>query len=183
MARRPAQCPQTHVHLHLARGHEPITAHFEEDDSGRAQTFQGWLELISALEAIHRDGSAMRSPAVPADPEQRCKRFDTRLKPARGMLDRTMLVAAKCYWPGVTEADLETIARRAAPTGPASTREPVAYLGSLLFTDDELVLCFFDGPSRRAVKRASDRAGIPSERLMESIWLDASHTTEGGPSR
>ena len=39
-----------------------------------------------------------------------------------------------CYWPGVTEADLETIARRAAPTGSVATREQVTYLGSLLFT-------------------------------------------------
>lgn len=94
-----------------------------------------------------------------------------------------MLFAAKCYWPGVTEADLETIARRAAPTGSATSHEPVTYLGSLLFTDDDLVLCFFDGPSRPAVKRASDRAGIPSERLMGSIWLAANHKTEAGWSR
>ena len=94
-----------------------------------------------------------------------------------------MLFAAKCYWPGVTEADLETIARRAAHAGSVATREPVTYLGSLLFTDDELVLCFFDGPSRLAVKRASDRAGIPSERLMSSIWLGACRSTGGQPSR
>ena len=94
-----------------------------------------------------------------------------------------MLFAAKCYWPGVTEADLETVARRAAPTRAATSRDPVMYLGSLLFTDDDLVLCFFDGPSRRAVKRASDRAGIPSERLMGSIWLAPSQDTQIGLSR
>jgi hypothetical protein len=94
-----------------------------------------------------------------------------------------MLFAAKCYWPGVTEADLNSIARRARPTGSATTCDPVTYLGSLLFTDDELVLCFFDGPSRPAVKRASDRAGIPSERLMGSIWLAADHHRAEGPAR
>jgi Protein of unknown function (DUF4242) len=94
-----------------------------------------------------------------------------------------MLFAAKCYWPGVTQADLETIARRAEPAGFPTTRDPVTYLGSLLFTDDELVLCFFEGPSRPAVKRASDRAGVPSERLMGSIWLGATQTNEGKPSR
>jgi hypothetical protein len=26
-----------------------------------------------------------------------------------------MLYAAKCYWPGVTQADLELVARRATP--------------------------------------------------------------------
>jgi hypothetical protein len=99
------------------------------------------------------------------------------------MLVRAMLFAAKCYWPGVTEADLETIARRAKPAGSVATREPVTYLGSLLFTDDELVLYFFDGPSRPAVKRASDRAGIPSERLMGSVWLTAIHKTHVDRSR
>jgi Protein of unknown function (DUF4242) len=92
-----------------------------------------------------------------------------------------MLFAAKCYWPGVTEADLETIAHRATPTVSATTRTPVTYLGSLLFTDDDLVLCLFDGPSRPAVKQASDRAGIPSERLMSSIWLGARRNPEGLP--
>ena len=99
------------------------------------------------------------------------------------MLGAAMLFAAKCYWPGVTEADLDTIARRAAPTDSATSPDPVTYLGSLLFTDDELVLCFFDGPSRPAVKRASDRAGIPSERIMGSIWLAANRNTEAESSR
>jgi len=79
----------------------------------------------------------------------------------------------------VTEADLETIAHRATPTVSPTTPAAVTYLGSLLFTDDDLVLCLFDGPSRRAVKQASDRAGIPSERLMSSIWLGAGRHTVG----
>jgi hypothetical protein len=53
------------------------------------------------------------------------------------------------------------------PPGPA----PVTYLGSLLFAADDLVLCLFRGPSRAAVIQASDRLGIPSERLMNSAWL------------
>ncbi|MGN6167134.1 MAG: hypothetical protein ACTHQQ_03060 [Solirubrobacteraceae bacterium] len=35
------------------------------------------------------------------------------------------------------------------------------------------MLCLFEGPSRAAVKRASDRAGIPCERVMDSAWLGA----------
>jgi hypothetical protein len=84
-----------------------------------------------------------------------------------------MLYAAKCYWPGITETDLEQVAERAAIAGPG--RDGVSYLGSLLFADDELALCLFQGPSRAAVIQASDRLGIPSERLMNSAWL--------GPSR
>jgi hypothetical protein len=85
-----------------------------------------------------------------------------------------MLFAAKCYWPGVTRADLEQVAERAAKTGLVgltSGSDQVSYLGSLLFAADDLVLCLFQGHSRAAVIRASDRLGIPRERLMDSLWL------------
>jgi hypothetical protein len=79
-----------------------------------------------------------------------------------------MLYAAKCYWPGVTQADLEQVAERA---GSGTLSSSVAYLGSLLFAADDLVLCLFSGPTRAAVIQASDRLGIPCERLMEPTWL------------
>ena len=79
-----------------------------------------------------------------------------------------MLYAAKCYWPGVTEADLDRVAGRAALTTGTGT---VSYLGSLLFPADDLVLCLFQGPSRAAVIAASDQLGIPCERLMDLAWL------------
>jgi hypothetical protein len=88
-----------------------------------------------------------------------------------------MLYAAKCYWPGVSETELEPIAARA--TRPAE--DGVNYLGSLMFRDDELVLCLFEGPSRAAVKHASERAGIPCERLMDSIWLAPDRSAVKGP--
>jgi hypothetical protein len=80
-----------------------------------------------------------------------------------------MLYAAKCYWPGVDQGDLERVAARAmrAP----HSGDGVAYVGSLLFAHDDLVLCMFEGPSRRAVKRISESIGIPCERVMESAWL------------
>ena len=82
-----------------------------------------------------------------------------------------MLYAAKCYWPGVTQTDLEQVAARAGGAGLAAGNNTVAYLGSLLFAADDLVLCLFQGPSRAAVIRASDRLGIPCERLMDLAWL------------
>jgi hypothetical protein len=81
-----------------------------------------------------------------------------------------MLYAAKCYWPGVTRTDLQQVADRAR-SGPGTPSSSVTYLGSLLFGADDLVLCLFCGPTRAAVIQASDRLGIPSERLMEPIWL------------
>ena len=82
-----------------------------------------------------------------------------------------MLYAAKCYWPGVTGTDVERVAVRAGRAGLAAGSTPVTYLGSLLFAADDLVLCLFQGPSRAAVIRASDRLGIPCERLMDLAWL------------
>ena len=72
-----------------------------------------------------------------------------------------MLYAAKCYWPGVTQSDVEQVTERAGRAGLASGRNPVTYLGSLLFAADDLVLCLFQGPSRAAVIQASDELGIP----------------------
>jgi hypothetical protein len=88
-----------------------------------------------------------------------------------------MLYAAKGYWPGVTEIALEQVAGRAARGGRRSSGVGVSYLGSLLFSADELVLCLFGGTSRTAVKHASERLGIPCERLMDSLWLSSDRRT------
>jgi hypothetical protein len=90
-----------------------------------------------------------------------------------------MLFAAKCYWPGVTSADLQQVAGRAADTGLDTGAGPVSYLGSLLFAADDLVLCLFCGPSRAAVIQASDRLGVPRERLMDSVWLGPRQGPQG----
>ena len=94
-----------------------------------------------------------------------------------------MLYAAKCYWPGVTQADLDSVAERAARPGPGPGRDRVAYLGSLLFAADDLVLCLFQGPTRAAVIQASDRLGIPPERLMDSAWLGPDRPAREGPQK
>jgi hypothetical protein len=87
-----------------------------------------------------------------------------------------MLYAAKCFWPGVSQEELEHVAGRAVRLNGHAAGEGVVYRGSLLFAADDLVLCLFEGPSRAAVKRTSERAGIPCERLMDSIWLAAPDT-------
>ena len=94
-----------------------------------------------------------------------------------------MLYAAKCYWPGVTESDVEQVTERAGRAGLASGSNPVTYLGSLLFAADDLVLCLFQGPSRAAVIKASERLGIPSERLMNSAWLGPDRPALEGPQK
>jgi hypothetical protein len=78
-----------------------------------------------------------------------------------------MLCAAKCYWPSVTPADLEQVAARAAKARSGTGRDEVAYLGSLLFAADDLVLCLFlaRGRSGRMSKRGGIAAGIRQLRL------------------
>jgi Nickel responsive protein SCO4226-like len=88
-----------------------------------------------------------------------------------------MLYAAKCYWPGITETELEQAAARAADALPEPGVRAVIYRGSLPFAADELVLCLFEAPSPIAVKRASDRAGIPCQRVMDSVWLQPDPAT------
>jgi hypothetical protein len=83
-----------------------------------------------------------------------------------------MLYAAKCYWPGVTKDDVKGSAAR-MPRGETG----VSYLGSLLFEGDDLVLCLFDAGSAPAARDASERAGLPCERVMKAAWL-GEHTTE-----
>jgi hypothetical protein len=83
-----------------------------------------------------------------------------------------MLYTAKCYWPGVTAGELEQAAERALEAiARVPSRSRPTYRGSLLFAGDDLVLCLFEASSRVAVKRASDQAGMPCERVMDTVWL------------
>jgi Protein of unknown function (DUF4242) len=76
-----------------------------------------------------------------------------------------VLYAAKCYWPGVTEEDVENAAAR------LHRDASVGYVGSLAFPGEALVLCLFRAEAKGAVRAASDRAGIPCERVMSTRWI------------
>ncbi len=54
------------------------------------------------------------------------------------------------------------------------------YAGSLLFVEDSLVLCLFDAESATAVRRVTELAHIPCERVMPVDWLPRPGR---GPSR
>jgi hypothetical protein len=80
-----------------------------------------------------------------------------------------MLYTAKCFWPGVTEDALRLAAARArTETG---SRPQATFQGALYLPSDELVLCLFDSLSRASVKGASERAGMPCERVIEAVWV------------
>lgn len=78
---------------------------------------------------------------------------------------RTTEYVAECFWPGVTEADLAELEARARASADAEVR----YLSSMLMPNDEVVFCFFAGPSAEAVQAVVERAEIPFERIVESV--------------
>jgi Protein of unknown function (DUF4242) len=80
-----------------------------------------------------------------------------------------VLYTAKCFWPGVTEDALRHAAARARE---AQLREHATFRGVLYLPGDELALCLFDADSPASAKRASEQAGMPCERVIESVWLD-----------
>ena len=49
--------------------------------------------------------------------------------------------------------------------------EEVRYLGSMLMPVDEVVFFAFAGSSVQAVRRVAKSAGIPFERIVESVRL------------
>ena len=49
---------------------------------------------------------------------------------------------------------------------PSPDGDEVRYLGSILMRQDEVVLCFFEGPVS-SVRRVAEAAKIPFERILE----------------
>jgi hypothetical protein len=80
-----------------------------------------------------------------------------------------MLYTAKCFWPGVTEGELLLAAARAG--GETGQRPQTTFRGALYLPGDELVLCLFESSSRTSVKSASEGAGMPCERVIETVWV------------
>jgi hypothetical protein len=81
-----------------------------------------------------------------------------------------MLYTAKCFWPGVTEHERRLAAARAG--NETRERPQTSFRGALYLPGDELVLCLFESSSRDGVKRASEQAGMPCERVIETVWVE-----------
>ena len=86
-----------------------------------------------------------------------------------------MLYTAKCFWPGVTEAALRLAVDRARSR--PDIQAQAVLQNALYLPSDELVLCLFESSSRASVKRASEAAGLPCERVIETIWVAPCETT------
>ena len=78
---------------------------------------------------------------------------------------------AECFWPGVTKNDLVRLDARVRASVDRTDGGPdrVRYRGALLLPTDEVVFCFFDGPSAEAVEAVARSAKIPFERILPSV--------------
>lgn len=88
---------------------------------------------------------------------------------------------AECFWPGVREGDLNALDDRAARSAArlAASGRIVRYLGSLLFCEDEVVLCLFAGDAA-AIREAAQAARIPFERIVASARSPRAIAIGGG---
>jgi uncharacterized protein DUF4242 len=78
---------------------------------------------------------------------------------------------AECFWSGVTKRDLVRLDARVHASVVRSGGRPdrVRYRGAVLLPTDEVVFCFFDGPSAEAVEAVARRAKVPFERILPSV--------------
>jgi hypothetical protein len=83
---------------------------------------------------------------------------------------RTYLV--ECFWPGVDEQQHASAAGRARAAALQLRRqgEEIEFLGSILIPGDETVFCFFKG-REPDVRGASERAGLPFDRLLAAVRI------------
>lgn len=79
-----------------------------------------------------------------------------------------MLYTAKCFWPGAGESEIRLAAARASRD---AVQHHAGFRGALYLPADELVLCLFEATSPSSVKRESQSAGLPCERVMETVWI------------
>ena len=77
---------------------------------------------------------------------------------------------AECFWPGVTRAELESLDVRASLCSGrmSGAEQQVLYVGSMLMPEDEVVFCFFEGPSAEAIAGTARAAEIPFARILAS---------------
>jgi hypothetical protein len=87
------------------------------------------------------------------------------------MKRRSYLV--ECYWPGVSEEKLAAATQRVRTAASELRRHgrELRFVGSILVPADETVFCLFDG-LEADVRTASEQAGVPFERVLESLLID-----------
>jgi len=85
----------------------------------------------------------------------------------------------ECYWPGVSEEKLALASQRVrkAAYGLRRHGRELRFRGSILVPADETVFCLFDGVEAD-VRAVSEEAGMPFERVLESLRIDGRQRKE-----
>ena len=83
------------------------------------------------------------------------------------------------YWPGVDQEKLTATLRRlrSATSALRGGGGDVTFLGSILVPADETVFSLFEG-FEADVRAASQRAGVPFDRVLESLRIGGEHEEE-----
>lgn len=86
---------------------------------------------------------------------------------------------AECLLPGLTLDTAEELSRRVTAELSRQPGPRVCFLGSLLIPGDEVLLCLFSGP-QADVRAASERAGLPFERILGCVGLGWPASADAG---
>lgn len=94
--------------------------------------------------------------------------------------DGTRSYLVECFWPGVSGEKFATTTKRASAAAATLRRQGanVVFRGSILVPADETVFCLFDG-HEADVREVTVRAGVPFERILESVRIDGNQPTTG----
>ncbi len=88
------------------------------------------------------------------------------------------------YWPMADAPRLDSMLGRLRDAVHAARQsgQGVRYRGSVIVPDDELVLSLLDATSMAEARAASERAGVPFERILRAHALDFDTPDEGRSS-
>jgi|SRR5690242_1058220 hypothetical protein len=97
----------------------------------------------------------------------------------RGKTEDTSSYLVESYWPGVSVEKLTAAAGRAqhATNEVRARGGELRFHGSMLIPADETVFWFFTG-EEADVRSVSERAGVPFERILESLRIDGKQQKE-----
>jgi len=76
----------------------------------------------------------------------------------------------ECYWPGITEEQVRhALALIGRARNEGETAEPVSRLGCILLPADGMAIFLFRAPSAPRLAETAQQAGLPFDRIVESI--------------
>ena len=80
---------------------------------------------------------------------------------------------AECYWPDIrTEVVTELVSQAQTSAAAITGRgEPVTLTGSIVVPEDEIVFLLFEADSAESARRVCEEAGVPFDRIVESIEM------------